>query len=105
MNLLDLARKAMRETRSLAEFEPPIDPDVERRRAMALAMLTAEPSRRIAVVAEVGDPVHVAVAIRGVAVGEMEIKADCYNGFELFALMQELVVASRKTSVGDWCRQ
>ena len=50
-------------------------------------MLDAEPSRQV--VAEAGNPTHVAVAIRAVAVGEMEIPADRYDGFALLALMQQ----------------
>ena len=67
----------------------PTDPDVERRRAKALALLDADPERQIAVVAEAGDPAHVAVAIRGAVVGELEIGADRYDGFALLALMQQ----------------
>ena len=64
------------------------DPQVDRRRARALALLAAEPSRHIAVIAEAGDPAHVTVAVRGVAVGELEIPAERYDGFALMALMQ-----------------
>jgi hypothetical protein len=64
-------------------------PDVERRRALALALLDAEPDRQIAVIAEAGDPAHVAIAIRGAAVGEIEIAADRYDGFALLALMEQ----------------
>lgn len=65
------------------------DEDAIRRRARALAMLDADPERRIAVVAEAGDPAHVAVAIRGVAVGELTIPAERYDAFALLALMEQ----------------
>lgn len=73
----------------LAANDPTVDPNVLRRRARALAMLEAEPERPIAVVAEAGDPAHVAVAIRGTAVGELTIPADRYHAFALLALMQQ----------------
>ena len=65
------------------------DQDTLRRRAKALAMLDANPGREIAVIAERGNPAHIAIAIRGVAVGEMEIPAERYDGFALLALMQQ----------------
>ena len=65
------------------------DSDVERRRIQALAILAAEPALQIAVVAEAGDPAHVTVAVRGVAVGDLEIPAESYDGFALLALMNQ----------------
>jgi len=62
---------------------------VERRRNRALAILADEPERHIAVVAEPGDPAYVTVAIRGVAVGELTIPAERFDGFALLALMQQ----------------
>ena len=92
--LTDALRATIRENKAailaeLAANEPVIDPDVERRRAKARAILAEQPERHVAVVAEAGDPAHVAVAIRGVAVGEVEIAADRYDGFALLALMQQ----------------
>lgn len=72
-----------------AENIAPIDPDVERRRSRALAMLDERPKQRIAIVAEPGDPAYIAVAIRGVTVGELEIPAERYDAFALLALMQK----------------
>ena len=43
----------------------------------------------IAVVADAGDPAHVTVAVRGVAVGDLEIPAESYDGFALLALMNQ----------------
>jgi hypothetical protein len=73
----------------LAANDAAVDPDVERRRNRALAILADEPERHIAVVAEPGDPAHVTVAIRGVAVGELTIPAERFDGFELLALMRQ----------------
>src|SRR5262249_50867989 len=64
------------------------DPGSERRKR-ALAMLEEDPSRRVAVVAQRGDPAHVTVAVRGVAVGELEIPAEKYDAFDLMALMDK----------------
>jgi hypothetical protein len=66
-----------------------IDSDVARRRAKALALLHAGPTRQIAIVAEAGDPAHVAIAIRGGVVGEIEISSARYDAFALLALMQQ----------------
>ena len=92
MNLLDLARSAIGGRGEPRCSSPPaqslpVDPGAERRRNRALALLDAEPTRQIAVVAEAGDPAHVAIAIRAAAVGELEIAAECYDGFALLALM------------------
>jgi len=43
---------------------------------------------QIAVVAEAG-AAHVTVAVRGVAVGDLEIPAESYDGFALLALMNQ----------------
>ncbi|HLY05192.1 MAG TPA: hypothetical protein VKR31_05540 [Rhizomicrobium sp.] len=64
------------------------DPDAERRRNQALAIL-ARQDQRVAVVAEAGNPAHVTVAIRGVAVGELEVPGERYDAFALLALMQQ----------------
>ena len=90
--LTDELRTSIREHKAailaeLAANEPAIDPDVERRRARALAILAEQPDRQVAVVAEAGDPSHVVVAIRGVAVGELTIPADRYDAFALLTLM------------------
>ena len=90
MNLLDLARSAVQEAPAKAGAdELPADPGVARRRIRALAMLDADPDREIAVIAEAGDPAHVALAVRGVAVGDLEIPADRYDAFALMALMEQ----------------
>ena len=67
----------------------PTNPNVQRRRNRALAILADEPERHIPVVAEPGEPAHVTVAIRGVAVGDLKIPAERYDGFALLALMQQ----------------
>jgi hypothetical protein len=51
-------------------------------------MLDADPEQHMAMVAEPGDPAHVAVAIRGVAVGELTIPAEDYDAFALLTLME-----------------
>jgi hypothetical protein len=61
----------------------------ESRRARALAMLADDPERRIAIVAEPGDPAYVTVAVCAVAIGEIEIAADRYDAFALMALMDQ----------------
>ena len=101
-NLTDTTRALIRAHKpeilaELAANDPgidsPIDSDVARRRAKALALLAADPGRQIAVIAEAPKPGeavgHVCTAIRGVAVGEIEIPAERYNAFELWALMQQ----------------
>jgi len=92
--LTDELRATIREHKAailaeLAANDAVVDPDVERRRNRALAILADEPERHIAVVAEPGDPAYVTVAIRGVAVGELTIPAERYDGFALLALMQQ----------------
>jgi hypothetical protein len=89
MNLLDLARSALSEPAAIATVTPAINAEVERRKAQALAMLDTDPKRRIAVVAEAGNPAHVTVAIRGVAVGDLEVPAERYDAFALLALMEQ----------------
>ena len=64
-----------------------IDPDTARRRSRAIALLDAQPKRHIAVIAEAGDPAHVTVAIRGVAVGELTIPADRFDALALMNLV------------------
>ena len=64
--------------------------DVLCRRNRALAILGEQPERQIAIVAEAGDPIaYVTVAIRGVAVGDLEIPAERYDAFALMALMEQ----------------
>lgn len=93
-NMTDATRALIRTRKpeilaELAANDPAVDLAVERRKARALAMLDADPNRRIAVIAEAGDPAaHVTVAVRGVAVGELTIPAERYDGFALLALMQ-----------------
>jgi len=93
-NLTDELRATIREHKAailaeLAANDAVVDPDVQRRRNRALAILDEQPEQRVAVVAEPGDPAHVTVAIRGVAVGELTIPAERYDGFALLALMQQ----------------
>jgi hypothetical protein len=89
MNLLDIARGAVLQAPPGPALEDVgINPDVARRRQRALAMLDGEPNRQIALVAEAGDPAHVSIAIRGVAVGEIEVDADRYDAFTLLALVE-----------------
>jgi hypothetical protein len=66
-----------------------VDSGVLRRRLKALADLAEYPERRIAVVAERGDPSHVTVAVRDVAVGDFEIPAESFDGFALLALIRQ----------------
>lgn len=93
-NLTDATRALIRAHKPeiLAELaaanDPTADVDVLRRRSKALAILAEHPARRIAVVAEAGDPVQVCVALRDGPVGEIEIAADKYDAFALLALMQ-----------------
>jgi hypothetical protein len=92
--LTDELRATIREHKTailaeLAANDSVADPDVERRRNRALAILADEPERHIAIVAEQGDPAHLTVAVRGVAVGDLEIPAERYDGFALLALMQQ----------------
>ncbi len=93
-NLTDATRALIRAHKPeiLAELaaanDPTADPAVLRRRTRALALLAEHPEQHIAVVAEAGNPAHVAVAIRGAAVGELEVAAEKYDAFALMALMQ-----------------
>ena len=93
--LTDELRALIREHKPaiLAELAAANDgcPDAARegRRSRALAMLATDPERRLAVVAERGDPAHVTVAVRNVAVGDIEIAGDRYDAFALLALMQQ----------------
>ena len=66
-----------------------VDSGVRRRGLKALADLAKHPEQRVAVVAECGSPAHVTVAVRGVAVGDIEIPAESYDGFALLALMNQ----------------
>ena len=92
--LTDELRATIREHKAvllaeLAANEPAIDPDVERRRNRALSILEDRPEQRIAVVAEPGDPARIVVAIREVAVGELEIAGERFDAFAVLALMSE----------------
>ncbi|MGE5141449.1 MAG: hypothetical protein ACM3JD_18420 [Rudaea sp.] len=93
-NLTDGTRALIRANKAailaeLAANDPGVDPDGDRRRSRALAILAAQPERDIAVVAQAGDPAQVTVAIRGVAVGDLEIPAERYDAFALLALTNE----------------
>jgi hypothetical protein len=66
-----------------------VDLGVLQRRARALAILDQRPELRVAVVAEHGDPARVAVAVRGVAVADLEVPAGRYDAFALLSLMQQ----------------
>jgi hypothetical protein len=69
-------------------YEALPDAAAERRRQRVLAMLTANPSLRIAVVCDgAGDPVPVAIAIRDKATCEVLIPRDRYDG----ALLLDLI--------------
>jgi hypothetical protein len=72
-----------------AQAREDCDEDTMRRRARAVSILDADPGKQIAMVAEAGDSAHVAVAIRGVAVGELTIPAERYDAFALLALMEQ----------------
>jgi hypothetical protein len=50
--------------------------------------MDADPARQIAVIAEAGDPAHITVAVRGVAVGDLEIPAERYDAFALLTLTE-----------------
>jgi hypothetical protein len=83
---------------SPANDEP--DADALRRRDRALTILAEQPERQIAVVAEAGDPAYVAVAVRGVAVGELTISAERYDSFALLALMEQYGRARSRDTAG-----
>ena len=92
--LTDAIRASIREHKAaildeLAANGPAIDPEIERRRAKALSILAERPDRQIAIVAEAGDPAHIAVAIRGSVVGEVTVAAERYDAFALLALMND----------------
>jgi hypothetical protein len=102
MSLLDIADRALAKVRGEpAPTEPTTlvvepaavyalpNPDVIRRRNRALAILADHPDQRLAVVAEPGDPAHITIAVRGAAVGDLEVAAERYDGIALLALMQQ----------------
>jgi hypothetical protein len=62
------------------------DPGVLRRRSRLLTMLSADPGLRVAAVTEASDPSTIAVAIRGVAVGEIDVRN--WDPIELLRLME-----------------
>jgi hypothetical protein len=72
-----------------SEHDAPTDPNTERRRAKALALLGANPTWQRVVVAEAGDPAIIGVAIRGMAYGELEIPAAKYDAATLMALLEQ----------------
>jgi hypothetical protein len=64
------------------------DSATERRRNRALTLLADNPQGRFAVVTQLGDPVIVGIAIRGIGYGELEIAAGNYDGLALLALLE-----------------
>ena len=80
---LSLANPTEAKTESLP------DPAAEGRRQRVLAMLAANPARRLAVVCDgQGDPVPVAVAIRGKGTCEVLIPAARFDPFALLELVE-----------------
>ena len=68
--------------------DPQADPAAEARRQRAIAMLTANPALRLAVVCDgEGDPVPVAVAIRDKGTCEVLIPASRFDPFALLELV------------------
>ena len=101
-NLTDMTRALIRTHKPeiLAELaandpgiDPPVDPDVVRRRAKALALLDAEPTRQIAIVAEAPKPGeavgYICTAIRSVAVGDITVPAEKYDAVALLEFMDK----------------
>ena len=72
----------------------------ESRYSRAIAHLAAFPVERVAVIAEAGDPAVIAVVVRDVAYGEIEIPAGRYDPIELLALMDRYATANRQVSGG-----
>ena len=70
------------------EVRKPVDRDIARRRNSALAILADNAERRIAVVAEAGNPTYLTVAVRDIGVGDVEIPADKYDALALLKLME-----------------
>jgi hypothetical protein len=70
------------------DIDASADPATERRRAKALALLQANPGWQRAMILEAGRPPILAVAIRGVSYGEMELPAD-YDPALLLALIEQ----------------
>jgi len=94
MNLLDLARAAVLESPAESAVDDAgVDPDVARRRAKALALFDAEPTRQIAIVAEAPKPGeavgYICTAIRSVAVGDITVPAEKYDAVALLEFMDE----------------
>lgn len=70
------------------EARPVPDPKAEDRRNRVLAMLTGDPGLRLAVVCDgEGDPVPVAVGIRGLGTCEVHIPAGRFDPFALLDLV------------------
>ena len=105
MNLLDLARSALMNgtpqdstPAAKPQAEPAqSDPDTERRRAKALALLAEHPNWRRVVIAESGNPIVIGVAIRDLGYGELEIPAARYDARTLLELMDQYSGAPSQT--------
>lgn len=77
------------DTAGNATNEPRADPAMEARRQRVLAMLDDNPALRLAVVCDgQGDPVPVAVGIRGKATCELLVPRDRYDGVLLLDLIE-----------------
>lgn len=75
-------------TEQRSATDAPADPDTERRRARAVALLEANANWKRAMVVEARPPPVLGVAIRGVAYGEIELRAD-YDPALLLALIEQ----------------
>ena len=85
--LTDTARAMIRKHK--AELLAVLDPAAENRRQRALAKLAADPTLRLAVICDgEGDPVPVAVAIRGKGTCEVLIPAAKFDPFLLLDLIK-----------------
>jgi hypothetical protein len=75
--------------RHFSEIEALPDPAAEARRQRVLALLAADPARRMAVVCDgEGDPVPVAVGIRDKGTCEVRIPAERFDSFALLELIE-----------------
>jgi hypothetical protein len=63
------------------------DPNTERRRAKALAVLAENPGWRRFVLVEAGEPTIIGVAISGIGYGELELPARRYDAQTLLELI------------------
>jgi len=84
---------ALPKQRTLGGDATPTDPDVDRRRTKAFALLAANPSWRVGVVVEAGDLVTVGIAIRNGAYGELEIAAADWDPKVFFRLLDQHAAA------------